>query len=160
MLKALPTVSKRIFLRDMLPEVADMEGKCKEDERAYCIVRQATEGDLHQIAQIYSRRQVRWEDDSVEEIRNTNLRDEWAWQAYLCLCETGNLFRADGSPAFEYTEGSMHTRRIDGAFDEFLKVYGSFDPAVTRAIRLAIWDFNPTWDARPPKKTKAVSSNT
>lgn len=149
-IKALPTLSDKVLLRDISDEVALLEGECSDDDAAYVIVRQATESDHRQIAQMYSKRKVRWgADDSVEEVRDTNMRDEWAWQCFLCLCEAGNLFAADGSAIFSFTDGPMYERRVEGKFSVFLKRYGVLQSAVTKAMRYAIWDLNPLWDIRP-----------
>jgi len=148
---ALPVVSDQKFLRDLLPEVAELEGECKKDERAYSIARQATEGDHHQVAQMYAERRVRWSEDMIEEVRQANLREEWAWHVYLCTCDVGNVFGSDKLPIFVFTSGPVGLRRIDLPFGEFLERFGMLNVSVARALRYAVWDMNPEWDQRPVK---------
>lgn len=153
---ALPVVSDRIFLRDLLLEVAALEGECKADKRAYSIARQCTEGDHRQVAQMYSERRVRWTEDSIEEVRDANLRDEWAWHVFLCTCDVGNVYGNDKKPIFKFTSGPIDLRRIDMPFDEFLVRFGMLNTSVARALRYAVWSMNPEWDQRRPVTANAA----
>lgn len=149
-IQALPTVSKVMYLQDLVPELAALEGDCAQDELAYAIVRQGTEADSRVIAQMSAQRRVVWKESEVQELRDANMRDEWAMEVFRCLCEAGNIIDPLGKPIFEFEGGPMHEKHITGTFNEFLERFGLLHPLVTKALRYAVWELNPDWDLRPP----------
>lgn len=145
--KALPIVSGSIYLADLSQEVKKLEGDCPPDERAFVVVRQATEADTQRISDLYATRTTRWKEDAVEEQRDINPRLEWVWQAFMTLCDAGNILDAQGKPLFKFEDtGPYH--KVSGGFNDFRKAHGSLNSAVTEAIRYAVWGINPQWDMR------------
>jgi len=162
-IKAMPIVSDRVFLSDLLGgadpatstgqvkaaisrQVAVLEGDCSPDERAWVIVRQATEADNMRRSGRVAKRTVKWGDGGdVEETRDDNLREQWAYEIYLCLCETGNIANYNGEPLFKFKDAGGY-QKVAGGFEQFLKAYGSLPSAVTAAIRRAVLDANSDWD--------------
>ncbi len=150
-IKALPTVSDVIYLQDLVPQIELLEGECPNEEKAYVIVRQATEADSMAIDQMSSERRVVWSENEVQEIRDSRMREVWAMQVFRCMCDAGNIFGPDGEPLCKFSSGKMHARYVEGTFRDFLKSFGAQSPLVTRALRYAAWEMNPDWDLRQPE---------
>ena len=166
MIKAKPIISGQMYLSDLLngehpddvrtkaiqqisDQVAEIEGACLPDERAWVMVRQATEADNMRRAGRVSKRTVRWSGSDVEEVRNDNLREQWALETYMCLTDAGNLESANGDPLFVFKEAGLGYPSLDMTFSEFLAAYGSLPSDVTSAIRRAVLIVNPDWDYWP-----------
>lgn len=145
-IKALPIVSQPIYLAELSDEVKEMEGDCPKDERAWVIVRQATEADNTQRAALRSEVTVRWQKDgTAEEIRDVNLREMWAMEIYLTLCDAGNILDADDKPLFKFVDTGPYGK-VKHGFADFKKAYGSLASPVTASIRRAVYKINSDWD--------------
>ncbi|HUW12883.1 MAG TPA: hypothetical protein VM537_24360 [Anaerolineae bacterium] len=151
-IKALPTVSNVLYLQDLVPGIAALEGDCAKEELAYVIVRQGTESDSIAIERMSSERQIVWTDKDVREVRDSRMREQWAMQVFRCMCDAGNITGQDDKAVFEFSGGAIHERFVDGTFGDFLKAYGALNPIVTRALRYAVWEMNPDWDLRTPEE--------
>lgn len=167
-IKAMPIVSGQVYLSDLLSEyptdeegeltnrakvyksvsdaVAKLEGDCPKDEAAWVIVRQATEQDNIRRADRVANRTVRWAGEDVSETRDDNMREQWAFEVWMCLCDTGNLLTRSGQPLFRFKESTHGYRQLDMNFADFLTAYGSLPSVVTTAMRRAVLDTNPDWD--------------
>ena len=162
-IKAMPIVSQQVYLSDLLngvypdtnhgktckgmsKEVAELEGDCPKDELAWVVVRQATEQDNMRRAGRVAKRTVQWAGDEVSETRDDNLREQWAYQVWLCLCDTGNISDRDGKPVFQFKDAGKGYTQLDMGFKNFLDAYGSLPSAVTSAMRRAVLNINPDWD--------------
>ena len=145
-IKALPIISKPIYLGELSDEVKEMEGSCPKDKRAWVIVRQATEADNTQRAALRSEVTVRWQEDgTAEEIRDVNLRELWAMEVYLCLCDAGNILDADDKPLFKFVDTGPYGK-VKHGFAEFKEAYGVLASPVTATIRRAVYTLNSDWD--------------
>jgi len=167
-IKAMPIVSDQVYLSDLLSEyptdeggeltpraqvyrvasdnVAKLEGDCPKDEMAWVIVRQATEQDNMRRADRVAKRTVSWRGEDVSETRDDNLREQWAFEVWLCLCDAGNLLTRDSKPLFRFKGSGNGYQQLDMSFKNFLTAYGSLPSAVTTAMRRAVLDTNPDWD--------------
>lgn len=145
-IKALPIISEPLYLTDLSKQIEEMEKDCPQDERAWVIVRQATEQDNNRRSALRSQVTLRWQDDgTAEEVRDVNMREMWAMEVYLCLCDVGNIFDADDKPLFEFADAGPY-RKCKGGFDDFKKAYGSLASPVTAALRQAVYKVNSDWD--------------
>lgn len=148
-IRAVPIISDRIFLREISDEVAKLEGDCKKDERAWVIVRQATEADNRERSARYSSSTLMWTDDGVQENRTDNVRERWAHEVFLVLCDAGNILDAKGGPLFKFHKrGDFNA--VDGGFQDFLDSYGRLNSVVATAILRAVYSSNPDWDWMNP----------
>lgn len=162
-IKAMPVTSDRIFLGDLLnndypdtprgrtikqisERVAVLEGDCDPGDRAWVMIRQATEADNMHRADRVSKRTVRWKGEDVEETRDDNLREQWALEVYMCLVDTGNLYDIKDKPLFTFKDTTAGYRKLAMGFQDFLNAYGTLPTAVILAIRRAVLETNPDWD--------------
>lgn len=134
------------MIKRISDDVAELEGDCQPDERAWVIVRQATEGDNMRRADRVAKRTVKWGDAGVEETRDDNMREQWAFEVYLCLVDAGNITDYAGKSLFKFGDGGQGYRKLDMDFQDFMKAYGTLPSAVTLAIRRAVLETNPDWD--------------
>jgi hypothetical protein len=145
-IQTLPIISEPIYLQDLSERVAQFEANDPEEERAFVIIRQATEADNMRRGSMRSEVIVRWKQDGTsEEVRNTNLRELWAYEVYLTLCDAGNITNEKGDPLFTFITTGPYGK-IRGGWETFQKVYGSLPSFVTDAIRAAVYKVNPDWN--------------
>lgn len=140
-IKAAPVTSPKVFLGDLSPAVAVLEGDCPEKDRAWVIIRQATEGDVRVIQDYGAETRTVFSDDRTEQIQHVNQADVRAKQVHLTLSDAGNIVNAQDEPLFRFDSG-----RLAMDFNEFQTAYGTLHPDVTRAMLLAVRDMNPIWD--------------
>lgn len=144
-MKIIPIVKEHVYLADDNPDFARMEGECPESERVWVSVRQATEQDHIDVAELRKRRAVRWIGDSPEEVTAVNTRVVWAMQAYLTLTGAGNITFGDGTPVFKFASAGKGYNKFDGDFNAFKNAWGQLPPVVIAAILSVVWKNNPEW---------------
>jgi hypothetical protein len=152
-IKTVAVISSQLFLGDLYDKVKELEdegGECPQNERVWVMIRQATESDTAQVAEMRSKTVVRWVSDGAErgsipeEVRDDNPRLLWAWQVYLTLHDAGNLFDDDETPLFEF-ESKGPYNRVKGGFDKFMKSYGKLPAPVATSLLMAVGSINPGW---------------
>jgi len=152
-IKAIPTISSKIFLRNLNDDVRKLEGEdCQEADWAWVIVRQATEEDNMRRADLRKDSVVEWvtEEGSdsvgVKEYRQFNQRKAWALEVYMTLVDAGNLFADDAGvvPLFEF-ENAVPTRKLKHTLAEFEKLYGRLPSSVAGSILAAVHSVNLDW---------------
>jgi len=150
-----PVVSEPIYLSDKSSAVAKLEGKSPKAEKAWVRVRQATEQDSMMLEESLPDTRYEYFDETgpngrpirkTIETRNERVRDRFAMQVWLCLCDAGNINTPSG-PLFKFKDAGDY-QKYDGNFDSFLKVWGQLPPSVAVAIRDVVYDYNPHWDWR------------
>lgn len=158
-IKAVPVVSGPIYLADVSPAVARLEGDAPDSERAWISVRQATEQDAMKLEDALPDTTVEFI-DAVDDVgrpirrevqkRSDKVRDRFAMQVYLTLCDAGNIWADEDEtqPLFKFRKGTNYSRYA-GGFQEFLQAFGQLPSVVTIAMRDIVYDHNPMWDWRP-----------
>ncbi len=148
-IKKLPVVSDRIILADLSPAFKTLEGEVEPQDRAWVIVRQATQEDAQRRADLYAKRETRYESDqgtdriaAISEVYQDNPLRRMMLEAYWTLQETGNLTTEDEKPYFH----TLPAKKMPQA--EFEALWGGLDPVVARAIYLAVLQANPDWRSR------------
>lgn len=137
-----PVVSGQIYLGDLNVDVKEAEGDCEQADRAWVIVRQATERDQASIADMSAETRTRFSDDGAEQVSSYNTRTARARQIYACLVDAGNIFDEKGKkPLFKFGKAGF-----DGVFSDFLVPFGSLLTIVTDAMLQAVFQLNPQWD--------------
>jgi hypothetical protein len=132
----IPVISGPIYLRDAYAPFAALEGDCPESERTWVKIRQATEGENEQRADLTKTREVVW-GDAVTQRFQDNEREIMRNEVYFTLQEAGNLTFDDGSPIFP---GKMTN------FDEFTQRWWKLDSTTATAIHKAVLSINRDWD--------------
>lgn len=143
-----PAESGKIYLADVSPEFAELEGKDTPiDERVWVIVRQATQADNMRRADMHVRRETKYTADatgtidSISRISNENPERRRMEEVRLTLREVGNLTN-DGKPFF----AKMPARDI--LQKEWEEMWGRLpDPRIATAIHAAVLQQNPDWAA-------------
>jgi len=144
MIETKPIISDKLYLSELSERVAKIEGDCAKTDKAWVIVRQATEGDNLRRADRRADSVVEWQRDGVaREKRRDNIRDTWAYEVYLTLCDAGNI-NANGKPLFTFEDAGDYTK-IKGGFQNFLTAYGQLPSVVTASILRAVYKINPDW---------------
>ena len=147
-LDALPTVSDKIVLADIYPPfkaIEDQQGETLPSDRAWVIVRQASEEDHRNRARLTARREAAYTltDDgklaSASEAVTENVFERILLETYMTLVDVGNLTR-DGKPVFP----EMPAKKMKRA--QFEAIWGSLPLPVTEAIHKAVRSMNPDWD--------------
>ncbi len=151
-LKKLPIVSDRLILADLSPAfkaVEDATGEVQPNDRVWVIVRQATQEDNQRRADLYAKRETRYEADgatdriaSISEVYQDNPLRRMMLEVYWTLQETGNLVTEDGKPYFQTTPAKKMPQA------EFEALWGQLDPALARAIYAAVLQVNVDWRSR------------
>jgi len=143
-----PTISGKIYLAELSEAVAKLEGDCEKKERAWVMVRQATEADNMRVSSRNSDSTFEWvKGGLVRERRKDNPRERWAFQSYVTLTDAGNITNPQGKSLFEFTQKDDYTA-VKGGFNDFQEKYGSLPSVVTGAILAAVYQVNPDWDWR------------
>jgi hypothetical protein len=135
-----PVVSNPLYLREMSEEFAKREGEVKDEERAYVIVRQATEQDNINRAELQAKRQMQWGAGAVSEIVEDNPRQRFMYEVYWTLNDVGNLEFDDGRPVFP----TLPANKMK--FSDFEKLWGGLESWLTAPIHKAVRKMNPDWD--------------
>ena len=152
-----PLKKDRILLQDLSEDFKDLEGfDCPDDEKAYVSVRQATEADAMEIADLRSERTVQWVPDKSGQVNpqeNTDINERLIWcnQAYRALTGAGNIDypgSTDDSgevdswlPVFKFKN-----HKFNGDFAAFKKAWGLLDDLGVYVILKAVYVVNPQWD--------------
>lgn len=142
---ATPIISEEIYLQDMSDDVKDLEGDCPRDEQAWVMVRQATESDNLRHEQQVATVELTHEGGKTYEKRQSNIRQEWAFETFLALHAAGNIEGPDGGPLFEFKDTGPYNR-VKGTFEKFKETYGLLPGPVARAIIRAVYTINSDWD--------------
>jgi hypothetical protein len=155
-LDALATVSDRIYLADIHPGFAKLEGEvANPQDRAWVIVTQATEEDHRRRADLTARREASYTLDEEGRLRSAaeavteNVYTRIMFEAWATLKDAGNLERK-GKPVF----AALPAKSIK--LSEFEKVWGGLLPVVAEAIHAAVRSMNPDWDWERGKVTQSA----
>lgn len=151
-----PQKKDHILLQDLSEDFKDLEGfDCPDDEKAYVSVRQATEADAMEIAELRSERTVQWVPDKSGQVNpqeNTDINERLIWcnQAYRALTGAGHIdypvYDDDGEivdwePVFKFKN-----RKFDGELPDFKEAWGKLDDLGVYVVLKAIYAVNPQWD--------------
>lgn len=137
----LPTISDPIYLSDISPDFAEMEGDVQENKRVWVKVKQATEGDNeHRVGALATRR-VEWAGGAATETVDDNVRTQRRVEAHMTIMEVGNLVDEDGGPYF----------KKDMGLTDFNDAWWALPTVVTDALHTAVLQVNPQWDWRMAK---------
>lgn len=149
-----PIISDKIYLQDLSADIAAMEnvqGLCPEDQRAWVKIRQATEGDVAAITQMYSMGKVTHHaDGSTTEEYDRDINPIRAQQFRRTVVAVGNINNVAGTPLFKLKDG-VNYPILDMTEEQFTAAYDSLPRPVTNAFSLAVAQGNPQWGA-PRKK--------
>lgn len=140
-----PIISEMIYLQDLSKDVKEMEGDCPRDEQAWVMIRQATESDNLRREQVITKVELFHETGVTREIRQSTIRNDRAYEAFLTLHAIGNIMGPDGSPLFEFKDTGPYNK-VKGTFDKFRGDFGLLPGAVARAIALAVYSINEDWN--------------
>lgn len=141
-IKAAPVTSPKLYLGDLLPAVKELEGEdCQEKDRAWVVVRQATEGDNRRISDLSAETRFVYREETAEQVTNVNQAEVRAMQIYLTLVDAGNIVGDDDKPLFKFNNS-----RLAMSQSEFQKAYETLHPDATWAMLLAVREINPLWD--------------
>ena len=145
---ATPIISNKIYLADLSDDVHALEGDCEKKDRAWVMVRQATEADNMRLAARGAESTIEWDNSGlVREKRSDNFRERWAYQVFMTLHDSGNILNPQGKNLFSFIDKQDY-RQVKGGFKVFLEAFGSLPSVVTGAILTAIYKTNPDWDWR------------
>jgi len=136
--------SDKIFLADMLIEFKDLEGDIDPDERAWVIVRQASQADNIKRADLLRQREEKYgmndagQANSYSHVYNDNVLRRRMEEVRLTLKDCGNLTIGDKSlfpkmPAKDISRG------------DFEAIWGALHPVIADAIHTAALTINKTW---------------
>jgi hypothetical protein len=144
-LKTFPVESGKIFLADVSPEFAELEGDVPVDERVWVIIRQATQADNMRRADLYTKRETKYTAgtdgliDSFSRVYTENILRRRMEECRLTLKDIGNL-TMEGKPLF----AKMPAKSIPQK--EFEDLWGNLpDPRIAEAIHLAVLQVNADW---------------
>ncbi len=145
-LKTFPAESGKIFLADEYEPFAKLEGEDTPiDERAWVIVRQATQADNIRRNDLFLKRETKYSAgsdgmiDSISRVYNENPLRRQMEEVRLTLKEVGNL-NVDSKPYFT----KLPARDMTQA--EFEKLWGGIpDPRIADAIHACVLKINQDW---------------
>jgi hypothetical protein len=147
-LSTVPIVSGQIYLRDLSDTLKALEGKCKDEHRAWVMIRQATEGDVAAIELVRGKGTVvHGQDGSTTEMYDRDTSHVRKEQFKRTVVGVGNISDAAGSELFKFKAGPNYAV-LDMTDDEFSEAYDALPRPVTNAFGLAILESNPQWDLR------------
>jgi len=143
-LQSFPVESTKLFLADLSPEFAELEGEVPVDDRVWIVARQATQADNMSRADMYTKREVKYGTDtsgsfdSVSRVYNENALRRHMFEVFLTLKDIGNLKDGDKN-----VFPKMPAKDIKRS--EFEAIWGNLHPTVATAIHLACMQQNPDW---------------
>lgn len=139
---------KTMFLADVSPEFALLEGEVADHEKVYVTVRQASQDDNIKRSDLLSKREVKWNRrdsadqsvGSVSDVIEDNQPRRRMLEAFWTLANVGNLNRGE-QPWFKAMPAK--TKMQQG---EFEKAWGDLHPVVAAAISAAVLKVNADWN--------------
>jgi hypothetical protein len=144
-LKTFPAESGKIFLADISPEFAELEGDVPVDDRVWVVIKQATQSDNMRRADLYTKRETKYSADaagvidSFSRVYTENVLRRRMEEVRLTLKDIGNLVD-DGKPVFP----KMPARDIPQK--EFEELWGKLpDPRIAEAVHAAVLQVNADW---------------
>lgn len=141
-------IFKTVYLGELDPRVAELEGDCLQEERAWVKVRQATEADNMEISALTSKQKLTYtKSGATEQEQDFNPREIRAMEVFKCLVDIGNIFADDEGkvPLFKFESHGSYSK-VAGGFQRFKEAYGSLPAVVTAAMLRAVYSVNPGWD--------------
>jgi len=143
-----PIISEKLFLQDLSSDIAAIEnvqGLCPEDQRAWVIIRQATEGDVATLSRVGGRGKITHNPDgSMTEEYDRDFNPYRAKQFQVTVVGVGNISDASGGPLFRFKDGPNYPI-LDMTDEQFSAAYNSLPRPVTNAFALAVIRANPQW---------------
>lgn len=136
-IKTMP-LFKQLYLGDLDPRIAKLEGDCDQSERAWVRIKQATEADNMELSDYNSKN------------RTSNPRDWRAMEVYVTLCDAGNIDEYDKKgdlvgPLFKFKDAGPYTK-FDGPFSKFKDQYAKLPSIVSAVMTQAVYAVNIDWD--------------
>jgi len=134
-------ISSRRNLADVLDAVYQLEGECKDNDKAWVECRQLTEGEQGRVESVKGSFQTRFEGEA----RVLTRPIDW-WEVRLTIVRSslvgaGNIFGKDGKEAFRFDKNGFF-----GGSAAFRKAWEALHPDVAEAIvRVALF-VNPSLD--------------
>jgi len=140
----IPVVSSRIYLSDVYPDLAELEGATEDEERAWAVVRRANEADNIRRHEMLGERNIRYVTPNnpiaVSETVLDNSRQRAMMEIYWTVDDLGNVL-ADGKPLFTCPFRSM-------PLGEFTQKWHLLPIELATAIYAAVLSYNKEW-AKP-----------
>jgi hypothetical protein len=142
--KMFATESERIFLAEVSPTFAGLEGELPPEERAWVIIRQATTEENTKRSAMFAKRETKYEAGpdgrvgSISDVYYDNSLNRKMHEVFWTLKDVGNLTLGD-KPVFSKVPPKI------GSVSEFEKEWGRLPLEVALAIHEAVLVQNPTW---------------
>jgi len=150
-LSTVPIVSDKLYLRDLSDTLKAIEGECKDELRAWVMIRQATEGDVAAIERVRGKGKViHGQDGSTTEMYDRDTSHVRKEQFKRTVIGVGNISDAANKELFKFKAGPNYAV-LNMTDDEFSVAYDALPRPVTNAFGLAILKGNPQWDLRENK---------
>lgn len=145
-IKSLSAQSGKIFLADVSPEFARIEGKdVAVDDRAWVIVSRGTQADQTKRVDLLGERESKYTVgqsgavSAISRVYSGNDERLKALEAYLTIKDVGNLAN-EGQPVF----ARLPLKEMSGK--EFDVIWGALPVEVAAALHQAVIKFNPQWE--------------